>query len=76
MNPVRDQHGTILNAMVLTAEQVTHQRVRCPLCAGKDFVMWPEGWDGHAGHKCAALDVGTPEARKQQFKAATRHLFV
>ncbi len=76
MQPVCDHEGTILNAMVLTREQVTHKRVRCPVCASMDFEMWPEGWDAHAEHKCAGLDTAAPKARKLQFKAATRHLFV
>ena len=75
MQPVADQHGTILNALVLTADQITHKRVRCPVCSMKDFAMWPEGWDAHAAHKCAGLDDGPAEQRKQQFHAATRHLF-
>ncbi len=42
MNPVCDPAGTILNALVLTTDQVTRKRVRCPVCASMDFVMWPE----------------------------------
>jgi hypothetical protein len=76
MKPVYDHQGTILNAMVLTAEQVTQQPVRCPVCSQKDFQTWPGGWDAHAAHKCACLDAATPETRKLQFKTATRHLFV
>jgi len=75
MKPVTDTNGTIQNAMVLTAHQVTHKRVRCPVCAMMDFEKWPEGWDAHATHKCTGLDNGTPEERKQQFRAVTRHLF-
>ena len=40
MKPVPDPHGTILNAMVLTVDLVTQKRVRCPVCALKDFEMW------------------------------------
>jgi len=75
MQPVTDQDGIILNAMVLTTDQITHKHVRCPVCAMKDFAMWPEGWDAHAAHKCAGLDAGPADQRKLQFRAVTRHLF-
>jgi hypothetical protein len=75
MNIIRNKTGTIINAMVLAAKQVAHENVRCPVCGEMDFKKWPEGWDGHAGSKCAALTATTPEARRKQFKDAARHLF-
>ena len=75
MKPVRDRHGTILNAALLRADQVVHMVVLCPACGEKVFVKWPEGWDGHAGHKCAGLEGSDPDKRKTEFKASLRHLF-
>jgi len=41
----------------------------------KEFVMWPEGWDAHAAHKCKGLEDGSPEARKAEFKRVLGRLF-
>jgi hypothetical protein len=67
--------GTILNAAVLTADDVAHKRVLCPACMEKEFEMWPEGWDAHAAHRCKGLDTGTPQTRKAEFKRVLGHLF-
>jgi hypothetical protein len=67
--------GTILNAAVLTANDVAHKRVLCPACMEKEFEMWPEGWDAHAAHRCKGLEAGTPVMRKAEFKRALGHLF-
>lgn len=67
--------GTILNAAVLTAADVAHRRVLCPVCMEKEFEMWPEGWDAHAARRCKGLEGTTPEARKAEFKRVLRHLF-
>ena len=75
MKPQRGSDGTILNAAVLAADDVAHQRVICPVCMEMVFEMWPEGWDAHAAHKCAGLDNGSPQQRKAQFKEALSHLF-
>ena len=75
MNAIRGSDGTILNAAVLTAELVAHERVMCPACAEKVFTMWPEGWDAHAAHRCAGLDKGSPEVRKGEYRTVLGHLF-
>ena len=75
MKTIRGSDGTILNAAVLSADDVAHEQVMCPICADKVFTMWPEGWDAHAVHRCAGLDAGSAEARKAQYKTALRHLF-
>ncbi len=75
MKIVRDRNDTIINAMILTADQVANQRVRCPVCGVKEFIKWPEGWDGHAGYRCAALTATNIELRKKEFKQVASHLF-
>jgi hypothetical protein len=75
MRPQLSSMGTILNAAVLTPAQVIHKRVLCPACMEKEFVMWPEGWDAHAAHKCKGLDAESPEGRKAEYKRSLGHLF-
>ena len=75
MKAQRDPDGTILNAAVLTAAEVTHKQVRCPACMDMVFQMWPEGWDAHAASRCAGLGEGSPEERKAEFKRVLGHLF-
>ena len=75
MKTERGSDGTILNAAVLTAADVVHQRVLCPACMTKVFESWPEGWDAHAAHRCTALSEATPVKRKAEFKQALAHLF-
>lgn len=71
----RSSDGVIVNAAVLTVEQVAHERVRCPACMDKVFAMWPEGWDAHAAHSCAGIDDGDIVTRKAEFKRVLGHLF-
>lgn len=52
MKPQLSSGRTILNAAVLTADDVVHKRVLCPACMEHEFKMWPEGWDAHAVHRC------------------------
>jgi len=76
--PVRIQRGsdgTVLNAAVLTADEVAHERVLCPACMLKVFESWPEGWDAHAAHRCEGVNLGTPEERKAEFRRVLGHLF-
>jgi len=75
MKVQRGSDGTILNAAVLTAAEVAHERVLCPACMDHSFTMWPEGWDAHAAHRCKGLDEGTAQARKAEFKRVLSHLF-
>ena len=75
MKPQVSPDGTILNAAVLTAQDVAHKRVMCPICMDMVFEMWPEGWDAHAAHRCKGLEGDTPEVRKPEFKKALGHLF-
>lgn len=75
MKTQRSADGTILNAAVLSAADVAHERVICPICMEKVFEMWPEGWDAHAAHTCKGLEGESPETRKPEFKSALRHLF-
>jgi len=74
MKPVL-QNNVIINAAVLSADDVTHRRVICPACGKFEFQMWPEGWDAHAEHRCEGLTSGTPEERKKEFKSKLKHLF-
>ena len=74
MKPViRDE--AIVNAVNLTADDVVHCRVLCPACGSFTFDRWPEGWDGHSGYKCEALQQATPEERKAAFKEKFSYLF-
>lgn len=75
MKPKRSADGTIVNAAVLAAAEVVHEQVLCPACMDKVFVMWPEGWDAHAAHRCLGLDDGPADARKAEFKRVLGHLF-
>ena len=75
MKPVKDTDGTILNASVLQATDVVHKRVLCPACGQKVFVMWPEGWDGHAAWRCDGLSSTEREARKAEYKQVLGYLF-
>ena len=75
MKPQLGKDGTILNAAVLTAADVAHKQVLCPACMEKVFVMWPEGWDAHAAHRCQGLDAGSPDVRKAEFRRVLGHLF-
>ena len=75
MKTICDTKGTIINAAVLTANDVTHKAVQCPACVDKVFVMWPEGWDAHAAHKCRGVTGDSTEARKADFKRHLKHLF-
>lgn len=75
MKPQLSSDGTILNAAVLTAADVVHKRVLCPVCMEKVFAMWPEGWDAHAAHRCGGVESGSPEDRKAAFRLAVGHLF-
>ena len=70
----RDAAGVITNAGDLIAEDVVGEKVWCPECHGKTFAVWPEGWDGHAGHACS-IEGETPEERKSAYKRRYRHLF-
>lgn len=67
--------GVIINANALTADDVAQRRVRCPACDEKLFQSWPEGWDGHAAHKCAGLSAASVAERKLEFKRRFGHLF-
>ena len=71
----KDENGYITNAIDLTADDVAHQKVLCPLCSQR-FEMWPEGWDAHASSitRCN-LSAATKEERKSEYKATLRHLF-
>ncbi|MGE5487178.1 MAG: hypothetical protein ACM3ZB_05070 [bacterium] len=60
----RNADGAITNADELTALDLFHEKVLCPVCGEKVFAMWPEGWDGHAGWKCPMIEGATPEERK------------
>lgn len=71
----RGSDGTILNAAVLSAAQVDHERVLCPACMLVVFERWPEGWDAHAAHRCEGVSLGTPEERKAEFRRVLGHLF-
>lgn len=71
----RAPDGTITNASDLTSDQVVGQRVLCPACREKTFVLWPEGWDAHAAHKCSGLRADDPELRKSEFKQRYAGLF-
>jgi hypothetical protein len=75
MKPQLSSDGTILNAAVLTAADVAHKRVLCPVCMEKVFAMWPEGWDAHAAHRCGGVEPGLPEVRKAAYRRALGHLF-
>lgn len=76
MRVQRGTDGTILNAAVLSADEVVHQRVLCPACMYMVFEKWPEGWDAHAAHRCEGVGpAGTPEERKAEFRRVLGHLF-
>ncbi len=75
MRPIRNDEGAIVNAAVLSAEEVAHERVLCPACAKMVFEMWPEGWDAHAEYKCEGVSGDTGEEHKADFKQALKHLF-
>ena len=75
MKPVVNSGGAVVNASTLRASQVVGEQVVCPACADKTFARWPDGWDAHAAHKCAALESKEPAARKVEYKATFRHLF-
>jgi hypothetical protein len=65
----------IMNALSLTAADVTRRRVSCPGCGEFIFARWPDGWDGHAGWRCAGLASHTVEERKREFKERFGFLF-
>jgi hypothetical protein len=71
----RGSDGTILNAAVLSATELAHERVLCPACMYRVFETWPEGWDAHAAHRCEGVNLGTPEERKAEFRRVLGHLF-
>lgn len=73
MRIVRNAQGVIVNAAVLTADVVLHERVSCPACADKDFVDWPVGWDGHA-KVCAGVSASDELGRVAEFRTAVAHL--
>ena len=75
MRVQRGSDGTILNAAVLSASELAHERVLCPACMLKVFEKWPEGWDAHAAHRCEGVNLGTPEERKAEFRRVLGHLF-
>jgi hypothetical protein len=75
VRPQLSRTGVILNASVLTPDQLVHKCVLCPACMDKEFAMWPEGWDAHAAHKCKGVDEGSPEQRKAEYKRSLGHLF-
>lgn len=75
MKVQRSTDGTILNAAVLTVDDVARERVLCPICMEKTFDRWPEGWDAHAAYRCQGLNEGAPEVRKAAFRGALGHLF-
>jgi hypothetical protein len=59
----------------LAAKDVAGKRVLCPACEAFVFQMWPGGWDGHSGWKCAGLTASDPEERKREFRTRYAHLF-
>jgi hypothetical protein len=69
------EEGIIVNAAELPAADLVHKRVLCPACHSFVFQMWPEGWDGHAGHKCSGISGLTPSERKQEFRSRFSSLF-
>jgi hypothetical protein len=71
----RGTDGTILNAAVLTSDDVTDDRVLCPACMYQVFEKWPEGWDAHAAEHCEGVNLGTPEERRAEFRRVLGHLF-
>ena len=75
MKPKINREGIIMNTENLTVDQVVGRRAFCPACGQKDFKMWPEGWDGHAGYKCEGLDSDDVKERKAEFKSRFRYLF-
>lgn len=75
MRVQRGSDGTILNAAVLSASELAHERVLCPACMLEVFEKWPEGWDAHAAHRCEGVNIGTPEERKGEFRRVLGHLF-
>ena len=75
MKPVRNRAGVILNTAALRASQVIGEQVECPACCQKTFDRWPNGWDAHAAHQCAALEAEDKQERKAEFKGAFRKLF-
>ena len=74
MKPVLESN-VIVNGAVLSSDDVTDKKVRCPACGSFTFELWPEGWDMHAGYKCKGLVASTPEDRKKEFKDKLLHLF-
>ena len=75
MEPICRADGAIINVLELRAAQVSHEKVLCPACHDFVFQMWPEGWDGHAGYKCAGLAASSIEDRKAEFKTRFGFLF-
>jgi len=73
MNPVLEK-GSIINAAILSCDQVVRKVVQCPACGSYRFAEWPFGWDEHAKN-CSALESESHEFRKVEFKATFRHLF-
>ena len=71
----RGTDRTILNAAVLSAAEVAHERVLCPACMYEVFEKWPESWDTHAVHRCEGLNPGSPEERRAEFRRVLGHLF-
>ena len=75
MKVQRGRDGTILNAAVLTADDVAGQRVLCPACMCDVFEKWPDDWDAHAAHRCGGVNDGPAEERKAEFRRVLGHLF-
>jgi hypothetical protein len=75
MKPVSNDNGAIINAALLTCDDVVHRKVLCPACGKFEFRMWPEGWDAHAVANCPGLEEELPEDRKTEYKATFRRLF-
>ena len=73
--PRLNENGAISNALDLKVDDVAGKKVVCPMCNDFEFQMWPEGWDAHAASRCAGLSATEAQARKDEYKRATTHLF-
>lgn len=71
----RGDNGVIINAALLSAVAVVRERVLCPGCRAKVFLVWPTGWDTHAAHRCEGLNGITSADRKAEYKRRWSYLF-
>lgn len=71
----RNPQGAIINAVELTANLISGQKVLCPACNTKVFEHWPFGWDAHSAHRCDGIIGPDQETRKERYKNRFRHLF-